>query len=102
MNRLTLSFAAALFLSTAALPAFAQDAKVAKDAADTSKAAKKVDLNTASDNDILAIPGLGVTLAKEVIKNRPYKSVDDVKKVPGIDAARFEIMKPHITVGETK
>jgi hypothetical protein len=69
-------------------------------AGQTSKKATKsapataVDLNTASEKDLEAIPGIGPATAKKIVGHRPYQSVDDLAKA-GIgrkDIDRFRSM----------
>lgn len=63
-------------------------------------AAGLVDLNTADEKALEAIPGVGPATAKAIIAARPFKSVDDLKKVKGIGAgARFTALKDKVTVG---
>lgn len=57
-----------------------------------------VDLNTASEKELEEIKGVGPATAKKIIAGRPYKSVDDLKKV-GIPDKTIESMKPYIKVG---
>lgn len=45
--------------------------------------AKKLDLNTATEEDLTGLPGIGSKEAKKIIKGRPYKEAHDLvaKKV---------------------
>lgn len=62
--------------------------------------AKKVlvDLNSASEKELEALPGVGPATAKKIIANRPYKSVDELSKA-GLSAKTIESLKPLATVG---
>jgi len=42
--------------------------------------AAKVDINLATQAELEAIKGIGPVTAKKIIENRPYKSLDDLKK----------------------
>ena len=57
-----------------------------------------IDLNTASEKELEGIKGVGPATAKKIIAGRPYKSVDDLKKV-GIPDKTIESMKPLVKVG---
>jgi competence protein ComEA len=50
--------------------------------------AEKINLNTADEKDIAAAKGVGAKLAKELVKNRPYKTWDDVSKVKGVGTGK--------------
>jgi len=43
-----------------------------------------IDINTASLEELDKIVGIGLTLAQKIIDNRPYNSLDELKKVSGI------------------
>ncbi len=53
----------------------------------------RVDLNTANQTQLAAVPGVGHRLAKTIILHRPYAGVDDLRKVPGIGPKRFEAIR---------
>ncbi len=59
--------------------------------------AAKVDLNTASEKDLDALPGVGAATAKKIIAGRPYSSVADLSKA-GIAAAILKKITPLVTV----
>jgi DNA uptake protein ComE-like DNA-binding protein len=42
-----------------------------------------IDLNTASEQDLANIPWIGQERARELIQHRPFKHMDDVRRVPG-------------------
>ena len=46
----------------------------------------KVDVNTGSLEDLLAISGIGEGLAERIIAGRPYVSLDDMTRVRGVSA----------------
>ncbi len=59
-----------------------------------------IDLNTATAKEFQSIKGIGPVLAERIIAGRPYKSVDDLLKVPGIGPATLEKIRPHVVVRE--
>lgn len=54
---------------------------------------QRVDINRASAEELTAIIHIGPARAREVIDNRPFGSVDELIRVPGIDARRLEAIK---------
>jgi competence protein ComEA len=58
-----------------------------------------VDINTADQKTLESLPGVGPATAAEIIKGRPYKSVDDLANVKGIGKSKMEKIKPLVTVG---
>ena len=58
-----------------------------------------VDINTADQKALESLPGVGPATAKEIVKGRPYKSVDDLANVKGLGKSKLEKIKPLVTVG---
>ncbi len=52
----------------------------------------KVDLNSASQSELEALPGVGPTLARRIIENRPYSSVSDLSKA-GVPAGTISKLR---------
>jgi hypothetical protein len=57
-----------------------------------------VDLNTASEQDLDDLPGIGPALAKKIIAGRPYFSVGELSKV-GIPNKTIKKITPMVAVG---
>ncbi|MCX7992240.1 MAG: helix-hairpin-helix domain-containing protein [Fimbriimonadales bacterium] len=61
-----------------------------------------INLNTATAEDLEAIPGIGPTLAQRIVEYRAthgkFSSVDDLLEVHGIGQKRLENMRPYVTV----
>jgi DNA uptake protein ComE-like DNA-binding protein len=98
--------AAALAIGLLGLPAtaFEESAKPAQEQKKTEKRASKgklklVDLNTATESELRQIPGVDAKLAKKIIANRPYITVDDLAK-SGIPAQVQETARMRVTVTE--
>ena len=51
----------------------------------------KVDLNSASQKDLEELPGVGPATAKKIINNRPYSSLDDLRKADVSDSVISKI-----------
>ncbi len=58
-----------------------------------------VDINTADQKTLESLPGVGPATAKEIVKGRPYKSVDDLANVKGLGKSKLEKIKPLVSVG---
>ncbi len=65
--------------------------------------AEKININTATAEELDKLPGIGPSIAKAIIdyrtKNGPFKKVEDINDVKGIGDALFEKIKDQITVG---
>jgi competence protein ComEA len=62
---------------------------------------KKVNINTASKSELESLPGVGPSIADNIIAARPFKTVRDLKTVTGIGDQRFNEIQPHVTVGSS-
>jgi DNA uptake protein ComE-like DNA-binding protein len=63
-----------------------------------SKSAGKVDLNSASEKELEALPGVGKATAAKIVANRPYGSVDELSKA-GLSAKTIDKLRSHVTAG---
>jgi hypothetical protein len=80
-----------------AFPAFAGQTAAPKTAPAKAPAAA-VNLNTASQADLEALPGVGPATAKKIIAGRPYATVADLSKA-GVPKNTIEKITPMVTVG---
>jgi len=57
-----------------------------------------VNLNTASKEQLEALPGIGPKKAQAIIDGRPYQKTEDIMKVKGIKQKTYDKIKDKITV----
>jgi competence protein ComEA len=101
-RRLALAALAAVAIVTSiGVPAAAYAA-----AAAGSEAAAQVDINTASVEELMTVPGIGQVIAQRIVefrdKNGPYKSIDDLLKVQGIGEKSLARIREHLSVGRPR
>ena len=91
---LSMSFVCVLALAS---PALAGQAAAPKTAPAKAPAAA-VNLNTASQADLEALPGVGPATAKKIIAGRPYATVADLSKA-GVPKNTIDKITSMVTVG---
>lgn len=95
-NKLQMALAATLVLGLALAPA-AVLARQAK-----SPAADKVNLNTATVEQLQTLPGIGASVAKKIIEHRTktgkFTKVEDILNIKGIGEKKFQKMKDRLVV----
>lgn len=77
-----------------------------RDEASATPGAVRIDINSADEQALQRVPGIGEALAKRIVDFRkqhgPFERVEDLMKVRGIGERSFEKMRPFITVGKGK
>lgn len=62
-----------------------------------------ININTATAEELEALPGIGEVLAKRIVADReakgPFKTVDDLMRVPGIKEGVMSQLRDLVTVG---
>ena len=65
---------------------------------------RKVNINTASPEELESLPGIGPSLARRIVGYRSvngrFKKVEEIKRVSGIGERSFQRIKKLITVGK--
>lgn len=98
-----------VMLVLAATLSFAAEKKAAGDTAKQSPAkgaatqkAEPLDINTATEAELQAVPGIGDTYAKKIIAERPYKMKNDLKKKNIVPAEVYDQIKDKIIAKKVK
>jgi competence ComEA-like helix-hairpin-helix protein len=58
----------------------------------------KVDINTASLDQLVVVKGIGPVLAQKIINLRPFSDLDDLRRVQGIGENSLKSIKDNLTV----
>jgi competence protein ComEA len=68
----------------------------------TGPKSNKINLNTADENELQNLPGIGPSKATAIVafrnENGPFQSIEDLKKISGIGDKTFEKLKESIMV----
>ena len=68
--------------------------------------ASPVNLNTATQSQLEALPGIGAKAAERILeyrqKNGGFKKIEDLMNVKGVGEKSFLKLKPLITIGTDK
>ena len=61
-------------------------------------AGQPIDPNTATVDEIMLLPGVGEVIAERIVEGRPYKSVEDLRRVPGVGEKVFAGLKDSLQI----
>ncbi len=61
-------------------------------------ATKMININTASESELDALPGVGPVTAQKIIANRPYQGVQDMVSKKAVGASVFSKIKDQVSV----
>lgn len=86
-----------------AVPAKGEAPAPGQEAPGGAKGGGKLDLNRATVEELDALPGIGPSTAAKIVQEReangPYRSVDDLMRVPGIGPKKLDALKDLVTAG---
>jgi competence protein ComEA len=100
LRRMNLAWVMLICLSLALTPlsALAQQSKSSAKAAST----EKINLNTATAEQLQTLPGVGPSIAKRILdhrtKNGKFNKVEEILNVKGIGEKKFQKMKDRLVV----
>lgn len=102
-EKFTIAFGCLAFILTMATPPMSAGqakTKHTKPEAKAESSAEKphVDLNTASEQELIDLPGIGPALAKKIIANRPYSSTSELSKA-SVPERTIKKITPMVTAG---
>ena len=55
----------------------------------------RIDVNTATEKELTALPGIGHVMAARIVAARPFRSADDLKRVSGIGEKKYRQIRPY-------
>jgi len=65
---------------------------------------KKLDINTATVEELKELPGIGDVLSKRIVKFRNavngFKSLEDIKKTYGLSDSVYQVILPYLTISD--
>ncbi len=106
MKRLLLAIVVMILTLVGPAVAADKDAKAASKAPTAAQkapaAAEKLDLNTATEQQLSELPGIGEVRSKAIIKGRPYKGKDELVERKILTPSVYNKIKDHVIAKQAK
>jgi competence protein ComEA len=103
-SRLARAAAACLILTLALLSAPVPCAAAPSGSKAAPAAGERIDINSASAEQLVVIPGIGKVMADRIIQFReehgPFSKVEELLKIKGIGEKSLEKLRPYIKIGK--
>jgi competence protein ComEA len=68
----------------------------------TSKKTEKLDINTATEDQLTELPGIGDAYAKKIVAGRPYKAKDELVEKKVIPKSTYTKIRDRIIAHQSK
>lgn len=110
MKRLAVLVCALAFLLWAGIPAGAQESSASSQTTTTTTkkttkksaaSSSKIDINSATREELETLPGIGPATSQKIVDGRPYRAKSDLLKRKVVSASEYEKIKDSIVAHRT-
>lgn len=60
---------------------------------------RTIDINHATVDELARLDGVGRERAQEIIRSRPFRNWEDVRRIPGLEDRVFQALQKGATIG---